>query len=117
MKSKQKQAFKNEMKLAIENYWQQNYLKAFKHLENAHILGQRSIRAHTYSHWWMLRVGLKRNDFREIFGQIMRIIASIIFSRIWVPVGNTGGANVSPVKPMPIPNELAVLMDDFEGER
>ena len=32
--------------------------------------------------------------------------ASIVFSRIWVPLGNTGGTNVSPFKPMPIPDDL-----------
>jgi len=25
----------------------------------------------------------------------------------WVPIGNTGGANVSALKPMPIPADLA----------
>lgn len=31
------------------------------------------------------------------------MMASILFSRIWVPEGNRGGADVSPVRPMPIP--------------
>jgi len=114
MKANRKLAFTNEMKLAKENYCRKNYNKAFTHLENSHILGQKSIRAHTYSHWWMLKIGLKRNDSKEIFGQITRVIAAIIFSRIWVPVGNTGGANVSPVKPMPIPEHLRALMNDSD---
>ncbi|RFA29999.1 hypothetical protein CAI21_08880 [Alkalilimnicola ehrlichii] len=29
-----------------------------------------------------------------------------------IPAGNTGGANVSPFKPMPIPPDLAELIDE-----
>lgn len=83
---------------------------AFAHLERAHILGQRDTLRHTWSHWWMLRVGLRRGDFREVRGQVLRMVASMLFSRIWVPEGNTGGANVSPVKPMPIPEDFHELL-------
>jgi hypothetical protein len=55
------------------------------------------------SHWWILKVGFKKHNFREVFGQITRIIASVLFSKIWVPMRNTGGANVNSLKKMPIP--------------
>ena len=59
----------------------------------------------------MLRVGWSRRDFREVVGQVPRIIAATLFSRIWVPVGNTGGTNVSAMRPMPIPADLRAILD------
>ena len=44
-------------------------------------------------------------------GQITRIVAAALFSRIWVPIGNTGGANVSAMRPMPIPADLRDVLD------
>ena len=58
----------------------------------------------------MFRVGLRSRDFREVRGQVLRMVAALLFSRIWVPEGNTGGANVSPLKPMPIPADLLELL-------
>jgi hypothetical protein len=37
-------------------------------------------------------------------------MAAALFSRIWVPEGNTGGANVSAIQPMPIPADLRDLL-------
>lgn len=99
-------AFVSEMTAAIKYYHAGDLNQAFHHLERAHILGQSYTGAHTYAHWWMLRVGVKRHDVKEVLGQISRIFASIVFSKIWVPLGNTGGSNVNPIKPMPIPNDL-----------
>lgn len=93
----------NKGKLALRN----NNLKvAFYHLENAHILGQKHLYRHTISHYWMLVYGIKSKNFTEIVGQFLRIIASLIFTIFWVPKGNTGGTNVSPLKIIPIRKEL-----------
>lgn len=88
---------------------------AFRHLERAHILGQRHTRAHVAVHWWMLRVGMRRGDAREVFGQMSRITAALLFSRIWVPLGNTGGANVSAFRSMPVPDDLREWIEDRRG--
>jgi len=101
-----KKAFVQEILFAKKLYKEGNYIKCFEHLERAHILGQSYVIPHTRSHWWMLKVGIKTINIKEVLGQVMRILASIVFSRIWVPLGNTGGTNVSPFKPMPIPKEL-----------
>ncbi len=106
-----KQAFRAEMRIAAKYYREGNLDESFHHLERAHILGQRYILPHTESHWWMFKVGLRRRDVREIFGQVVRMAASLVISRIWVPVGNTGGANVSPVQPMPVPADLQAILD------
>ncbi|MCZ8166996.1 DUF3703 domain-containing protein [Silanimonas sp.] len=79
---------------------------AFRHLERAHILGQRHTLAHTRTHLRMLRNGWKRADARELFGQVVRSVAALTKTVFWVPAGNTGGANVHPLKPMPIPDDL-----------
>lgn len=110
MHAELKQAYDTEMHAAAEHYYDNNLDKAFYHLERAHILGQSFTFAHARAHWWMLKVGWRRRDPTEIRGQVGRIIAALIFSRIWVPFGNTGGANVHPLKPMPIPEEFQVLL-------
>jgi hypothetical protein len=106
-----KQAYRHEMALARSAFAAARYDEAFRHLERAHILGQRATFAHAATHVWMLRVGLARRDPREIFGQWMRIAAALLFSRIWVPVGNTGGANVSALRPMPLPDDLRAILN------
>jgi hypothetical protein len=85
--------------------------RAFARLERAHILGQRLTALHVRTHVEMLRIGWSRRDFREIAGQAARILAAALFSRIWVPIGNTGGANVPATRSMPIPPELRELLD------
>ena len=49
---------------------------------------------------------------QEIVGQVTRIVAALVITRIWVPVGNTGGSNVSATKPMPIPENLRGMLED-----
>lgn len=68
---------------------------AFAHLEIAHVLGQKRTRLHVRAHVAMLAWAWARRDRREWFGQIFRIIAAALITWIWVPEGNTGGANVS----------------------
>ena len=112
----QKKAFTEEMNAALDRYSRDELVQSFFHLQRAHILGQSYVIPHTRSHWWMLKVGWKRRDAREIRGQIARIIAALIFSRLWVPLGNTGGADVHPLKPMPVPDDLHRLMQENEGQ-
>ena len=65
---------------------------------------------HTFIHWCMLVAGLRRGDWREAAGQLPRMVASILFSRVWVPRGNSGRARVSAFKPMPVPADLRHLV-------
>ena len=74
---------------------------AFDHLERAHILGQRSTRLHVRSHVGMLGIAWRRRDAREITGQLTRIVAAALFSRLWVPVGNTVAPTSVPRAPCP----------------
>jgi hypothetical protein len=86
------------------------YRECFTALERAHILGQRYYVPHIVSHWWMLKVAVRTADIREIAGQLLRIAASVGSLLGWVPVGNTGGSNVSPVKPLPLPSDLEEIL-------
>lgn len=106
-----RRAYDAEMTEAVNLYDTKALDRAFTHLERAHILGQSFPIEHARTHWWMLKVGLRRRDVVEIAGQIPRIVGALLFSRIWVPVGNTGGARVPPFKSMPIPEDLQTLLD------
>lgn len=87
------------------------HLDAFALLEEAHVLSQRLTLWHCRVHWRMLYNGWARRDWREVFGQTARLPAAMAFSKIWVPLGNTGGARVSALQPMPIPDSLLALLD------
>ncbi|MDU9408690.1 DUF3703 domain-containing protein [Pseudomonas sp. zfem001] len=80
-------------------------------LERAHILTQRRPWLHARSHWLMLQAGWQQGDMREVLGQMPRILAALLFSRIWVPIGNTGRARVSAFQPMPMSEELRRLLE------
>ena len=113
MHSVLQQAYGAEMKAAVERYHANALDQAFTHLERAHILGQSFPIEHARSHWWMLKVGWRRRDFVEIAGQLPRILGALLFSRMWVPIGNTGGARVPPFQSMPIPEDLQTLLDKY----
>jgi hypothetical protein len=90
----------------------------FTHLERAHVLGQASTREHVRVHWRMLRWAVRHRDAREFFGQVTRTIGAATKTFIgWVPTGNTGGANVSPVRPMPIDPQLADIIEQAHRAR
>jgi hypothetical protein len=108
-----RQAYEGEMTTAITRYNAGDLQLAFSHLERAHIIGQCFPIAHARAHWWMLKVGWKRRDVVEMTGQIPRVLGALLFSQIWVPIGNTGGARVPPFKSMPIPQDLQGLLEKY----
>ncbi|MDH5348761.1 MAG: DUF3703 domain-containing protein [Nitrospira sp.] len=113
MHPKLRHAYQAEMTAAVDRYNTGNFQPAFTHLERAHILGQSFPIAHTRAHWWMLKVGWKRQDVIEVFGQIPRIIGALLLSTLWVPLGNTGGARVPPFRSMPISEDLRSLLEKY----
>lgn len=112
MTPKLRAAFEQEMLQAKSLYHAANYSQCFHYLERAHILGQRFYIPHVINHYWMLKTGLRQHNIGEVFGQILRIIGSVGSLIGWIPIGNTGGSNVSPIKPMPIPADLAHFFDE-----
>ncbi len=101
-----KEEFYKQLRLGRIVLKEKKYKTSFYHFENAHILGQKHLIRHTISHYWMFVFGLQTKNSKEIFGQILRIIASLLFTLVWVPKGNTGGTNISPIKKIPIREEL-----------
>jgi len=108
-------AFEAEMTRAAVFIAAGDDLSAWNALERAHILGQHGTRTHLRAHWAMLRFGRRKGDRREVRGQMSRLIGALLFTHLWVPEGNTGGANVSALKPMPIAEDLRRILDSAEG--
>jgi hypothetical protein len=104
-------SYRQEMQFALEARKNGDPNLAFHHYERAHILGQKYTLLHIKSHVGMFQVGWLKKDLREIVGQCVRMVAALIFSKIWVPIGNTGGANVSALRPMPIPEDLQQVLE------
>ena len=107
---KAKEAYREVVSRAREALDGGNFEVGFVHLERAHVLAQRVTGSHIHVHWLMLVAGWRRRDWREVVGQVPRMLASILFSRIWVPRGNTGRARVSALQPMPVPEDLRDLV-------
>lgn len=113
MKSGVKAAFADEMAAARAAEAAGDIPLAKHHLERAHILGQRWYVTHIKTHYHMLRLALKQTDASEARGQFVRLIGAGPFHLAgWVPVGNTGGADVPATRPMPIPPDLQAYLED-----
>ena len=100
-----------ELKKAEHYFVKQDFQICWYHLERAHILGQPYPYHHTLVHWKMLLIGIKIKNRREIVGQITRLLVGGVKSFVGeIPVGNTGGANVPPLKSMEIPADLNCII-------
>jgi hypothetical protein len=85
---------------------------AFRHLERAHVLGQAATVEHVRVHWRMFLWATRQRKPAEARGQFGRLVGAALFTGIgWLPVGNTGGADVSGLRPMPVPPDLQRLID------
>lgn len=82
---------------------------ALRHVVRAQILGQRYLIPHLTSHAWMMRMAWKRGDTVDAMGQLRRLLFTFPAWLIgWVPVGNPGLTSVSPLRPVPMSQDLAV---------
>lgn len=94
------EAYKKQLELG-------NLKAAWSHLERAHVIGQAYPYHHSYVHWKMLLFGIHIKDTKEVIGQIPRLLIGGVKSFVGkIPLGNTGGANIPPLKPLPISEEL-----------
>jgi hypothetical protein len=111
VKLKIKAAFESEMASAVYFIQAGHMEQAMRHLERAHVLGQYNILPHVRSHWHMLCIALRCHTFGEGLGQVVRIILGARGSSVRImPVGNTGGSNISIFARIPIDPELAELI-------
>ncbi|MEO8153709.1 MAG: DUF3703 domain-containing protein [Rhizobacter sp.] len=104
------ETYREEISLARLALQCHNYYVCFAHLERAHVLAQRMTIRHTYVHGLMWVAGMRSGDYREVISQVPRVLAAVLFSRVWVPRGNTGRARVNALKPMPVPDDLRHLV-------
>lgn len=111
---------KNEVnrELALSKYaLQRGELQmAWRYLERAHILGQAYPYEHTQTHWHMMKFAFAIKNAKEILGQIPRLIVGGWKSFIGkIPLGNTGGANEPPLRPMEIPEDLLIIINKYKA--
>lgn len=109
-----KEYYDKELNLYRNSLNRKDYGIAWKHLERSHILGQSYPYEHTYSHWLMLKFGFRQKNTKEILGQVVRLVVGGWKSFIdHVPVGNTGGVNVPPLKRMELPHDLEIILNQY----
>ncbi|WP_431903991.1 DUF3703 domain-containing protein [Nonomuraea sp. bgisy101] len=83
----------------------------WRHLERAHIISQPWPWPHTRNHIAMFALAIAQRDRREAVGQVIRIIVAAPGSALGrYPEGNTGRARVSLTQPMPMPADLAAVL-------
>jgi hypothetical protein len=83
----------------------------WSHLERAHILSQPMVGPHVRTHLAMLGFALRQRDRKEVAGQLLRLTVAGPGSLTGrYPVGNTGGADVSALRPMVVPDDLAAVL-------
>lgn len=108
-----RRAFDDELDAARDARSRGDSTAEWAHLERAHILSQPMARPHLVTHQRMFGAAWRRRDGREIGGQLLRLLLAVpgtLSGRY--PVGNTGGADVSAFQPMPIPDDLAALLEE-----
>jgi hypothetical protein len=85
--------------------------QAFARLERAHVLGQASTVQHVRVHVQMLVWAWRERSAKEFLGQVLRIAGAATKTAVGlVPEGNTGGANISPFKRLPVSPDLAMVI-------
>jgi FtsP/CotA-like multicopper oxidase with cupredoxin domain len=88
----------------------------WRYLERAHIVSQPLGHLHVRTHAAMLDTAVRRRAWREVLGQLFRLVVAAPGSLTGrYPVGNTGGADVSAFAPMPIPDDLKQVLEDAAG--
>jgi hypothetical protein len=91
---------------------------AWQALERVHIVSQPYLGPHLASHLNMLTFAAKQRDWREVAGQVFRIVLAPLGALTKrIPTGNTGRSNVSAFQAMPIPDDLKTAMQDAAFEQ
>jgi hypothetical protein len=112
-----RQAFDREIAVARRFIAAADFEHAFRHLERAHVIGQTFVGAHAKAHWMMLVLEIRRGRVAGVFGQAVRLVLGIVGSAVGVvPIGNTGGTDISMFKRLPIAPELQEIIDGSMSE-
>lgn len=107
-----KRAYRAEMMAARRSYRRREDGNAMRHLEIARVMGQQYVAPHVATHYWMLKIGLRRRSPLQAWGQLLRIVLGAIGSAVGtVPVGNTGGTNISMFRRLPVDPAIQRLLE------
>jgi len=99
--------FAAELEAYRQQHQMNNFQSAWRHLERAHVIGQAYPYAHSLVHWKMLLFGIQIKSTKEVIGQIPRLLIGGVKSFVGkIPVGNTGGSNIPPLRSLPIEPEI-----------
>lgn len=91
--------------------------EAWRHLERAHILSQPFAGLHVKVHMHMIRRAFRDRRWRELLGQIPRLLLAGPGSLLGrYPRGNRGTTVISMFRPEPLPSDLASLLTDEPGD-
>lgn len=117
MKPEQRGAFERELSVAQDRINDGDVEAGLRHLERAHVIGQKYVLPHVRSHWAMLKLEWRRRRPAAVVGQAVRIVLGGIGSAVGVlPDGNTGGSNVSMFKRMPVDPQLLDIIEGRDAE-
>ncbi|MFN8230167.1 MAG: DUF3703 domain-containing protein [Bacteroidia bacterium] len=106
----------DELQKSKETFKKGKLQTSWRHLERAHILGQAYPIEHSQAHWQMLLFAFRIKNTKEILGQIPRLLVGGVKSFVGeIPLGNSGGANVPPLKPMEIPADLKEILSAYQN--
>ncbi|NTX00294.1 DUF3703 domain-containing protein [Myxococcus sp. CA040A] len=103
--------FDHELQSASESQTRGDFQAAWHFLERAHVLSQAHAWPHLQVHGAMFVWAWRHGDVRELFGQLPRLLLAAPGS--WLgraPLGNTGGSNVGIFTPLPIQEDLQVML-------
>lgn len=111
MNEKLRSTFHEELTAAQRAEQESDLLRAWRHLERAHVLSQAHAWPHVRVHGRMFAFAWRRGDLGEFLGQLPRLLLAAPGS--WTgraPRGNTGGADIGIFTPMAIPADLEALL-------
>jgi len=109
-------AWAKELGAAQDAKQQHDFPNEWSHLQRAHVLSQPMAGPHLKTHVAMLRRAFRKRDGHEVAGQLLRLLVAAPGS--WTgryPVGNTGGSDVSAFREMPVPDDLAALLEGADA--
>ncbi|MGY1436037.1 DUF3703 domain-containing protein [Streptomyces reniochalinae] len=106
-------AFEAELRAAHEAGRGGDAERMWPHLERAHILSQDWAWPHTRAHWEMFRLAVRCRDRTEALGQVVRLVVAGPGSLMGrAPKGNTGRTGVGLHTVLPLPADLARILDE-----
>ena len=107
-------SYRRELEASCLAFSEGQLQRSWEHLERAHVLGQPWAVEHSEVHFKMLRFGFAIKSWKEVRGQVLRLLFGGVKSFVGkIPSGNTGGADVPPLQPMEIPDELREMLAPY----